>query len=151
MTADAGVDADTADFDRAIGEIADTDGDVIVVNYVEIRERDRCKGGDGRMHGGQVRPAAMHGRVVWADRPRSLKELVPAAAHGRVIRVGEAGEEDVFLPYGSLVCPAGATRSAENSGGGGHRSFAFYAPVNIYAASPDIGAEIERQLVTAGR
>ncbi len=79
----------------------------------------------------------MHGGGIW---PR-----IPTAAHGRVVHVGEAGPENVILPFGSQVQPAGASRSRNQAAAAPDNSAVRQAMDDLKAYQADVLADMERQ------
>lgn len=156
--AEPSVELATGQFDRDVSQLA---------RDIEAAERDDLNV-DVRFDANQVR-AAWREALNWMsafDVTVTVKtSQTPVAASGRSIQalatggmvqgvndrnvlVGERGPEVVTLPYGSYVTNSTGSRSKRAETGG---TMNLYGPVYITAATPDIAAEIRRQLAGYGR
>jgi len=150
--AEVGIDGDDGPLTTAVDNL---DGDTLGTVYMEVDYRDQNNDKpkkEGKRDGGRVgRGYAAGGQVLdpgW----------VPAAG-GRVVRVGEAGEELVTLPYGAMVHPHGASAAMEQAArrggraapppaaGGGPAAVYHIQTLVVQAQTPDLAREIERSLV----
>jgi hypothetical protein len=119
---------DDSDWRAFVDDFRGMDGDSITVTVNQETKKEKAdEGGEsGKRLGGVVHP-------------------VPAAAMGRTIRVGEAGEELVVLPYGSQVMPHGAAQArmaADARGGGGSPVLNVYGTIHVHPATADLANEI---------
>lgn len=81
----------------------------------------------------------------------SIERDVPRAANGRVITVGEAGEENVYLPYGAMVMPHDASNSRGRADAQTSGNIQFFGPVTIVPPTPDIHAAVVSQFMSMDR
>jgi hypothetical protein len=81
----------------------------------------------------------------------SFERDIPHAANGRIITVGEAGEENVILPYGSMVMPHDASRSRNAADAQTSGNLQIFGNVTIVPPTSDLYNAVSAQFMSMQR